>query len=379
MRRAFILYLIVVCSAILASCGKQFDDGYCAADMMYSDVPITFGTGLSVTTKGTDPYGNQDDLNTLPLSDLGVYAGFSLENTTDISTVDCTANLANAKFVRNGTDWIWRGSPNRYWPMKGYLSIFAYAPYAEEGLSKVEDYSSGMPAVYFSPRTDMVRKQTDFVISKPVYWKDKSVSDTVSLEFSHAVTCVNFVANYIGELPAPNTYMYIDSLKVKGLVGKAKLQWKDESPYYEWDLTGFGADSTYTMSVKNLEIVDQPVPHWTDYPDNRDAEDKWLNIGGVNGRMYLVPQTLSSDASIEIYWSMCTRYGSSKVVLSRFLTESRLPAGDVWNAGEFFYYYMTINLKEFSSLILNTSITDWVESGNQTDPGSAEPDHKLLF
>ena len=322
--------------------------------------PISIGvTGMQLT-RGYDP------LTTSTIADIGVFAGYSAPNQTFNASTQAASAFSNAKFSK-GADGKWHGSTPRYWPVTGSLSLFAYAPYSES-VTVASSYAGGPLAISYSPNQDMVTSQTDLSVAAPVFNKDKTAG-VQSLAFQHTTALVLFYGNYTGTPPDGTFKPQIDRIEIGGVIGTKTLTFGSSAnpDQYSWEADGtLPKDATYILYNSRNEVHNDPASY--PLPLNTDNA-AGINLSDLNGRLYMLPQTLTAQNTLKIYWSFMQKNGSSWVRVSQFVEETHLPYGEgapVWEAGKKIVYHMTLDLGSFSLAGITASVTDWIDSGNPT-------------
>lgn len=325
--------------------------------------PITLGSSISGSlTKGQPPLDNVNIIET----DIGLFAGFNVPDEPFSDTTFGNGVMSNVKFSRNATDGKWHGSTACYWPVTGSLSLFAYAPYQED-LQVSPSYAGGPLSILFSPSQSSVTYQRDFCVAAPVYNQTKT-SDAVSMSFHHTLCQIFFFASYTGT-PLNDCVLVIDEITLGGVAGTNTLTYGAQgssSEVFTWaDVSTQPRTASYTILSNELQCSPtNPVPK---YDEAKEVSDRDISITGINGRMFLIPQTLTEDNSLSITWSFMRKNGNQWQRVSQFLTETKLPyTGDapVWEAGKTMEYHMRLNLGAFADVTVSANVTDWLSAGN---------------
>ncbi len=128
--------------------------------------------------------------------------------------------FANTKVSKNaGNKWMF--DHLYYWPQTGYISFFAYSPYADQNNGiEITAEQVGPPSLsYTLPQT--VEDQPDLMIATP---KMNLFKTDVELNFSHALACISFVAS------GPN--VPIEYIGIKGIytTGELSLNMQHNKP-----------------------------------------------------------------------------------------------------------------------------------------------------
>ena len=332
--------------------------------------PITLGSSFSGSlTKGQPPLDNYN----ITTTDIGLFAGFNVPDEPFSDATFGNGVMSNVKFSRNATDEKWHGSTACYWPVDGSLSLFAYAPYQAD-LQVSPSYAGGPLSILFSPSQSSVTYQRDFCVAAPVYNHAKT-SDAVSMSFHHTLCQIFFYASYTGT-PLNDCVLVIDEITLDGVVGTSTITYgaPGSGEIFAWaDASSQPKDASYTILSNEIECSPTtPIP---EYDGTKEESERDIRITGLNGRLFLIPQTLTEDNSLSITWSFMRRNGSQWQRISQFLTETKLPyaaGAPVWEAGKTVEYHMRLNLGAFAEVSISANVTDWIPSGN---PGNARADN----
>ena len=267
----------------------------------------------------------------------------------------------------------WRCSPAAYWPFHTWLNFFAYAPYQSTEtqhpfvLFPSEDYVCGMPRLRFTPPQN-VTFQPDFCVSVPCL--DVSAADgSVLMAFHHTLTRVRFYINLKG-YKAPEYKYCITDLTIKGVASSNILTYKeDKEKPYEWDTIEASAPKTgtYHLSSAESQLTSTPLIFTNELGSEVTGLDRYTYANElVNGRLYLLPQKLTSEAKIEVVISVF-KTGSSELVSMLPPFELALPASTEWEEQKTVSYLMTINIENSKESAIEPVISDWTDSDNIHD------------
>lgn len=210
------------------------------------------------------------------------------------------------------TDGYWYPTGTYYWPAKKQLSFYAWYPSAADGMTLTDNTHPGAPVMtYIVP--DDVKKQQD-VMSAVVIGKDNpTLADgfaTTDLTFNHALSAVKFVAG--DDLPN----CVVKSIKLDGVRYKGTYTLGTDA----WTLT----DDTQAFTLRLNKVV----------AGNGGA----ITEDGKGETLFMMPQTLSDDAKIE-------------VVLNEGTADFTVGAsigGTKWEMGKTYTYHISNN---FVSLV----------------------------
>ena len=210
------------------------------------------------------------------------------------------------------TDGYWYPTGTYYWPAKKQLSFYAWYPSAADGMTLTDNTHPGAPVMtYIVP--DDVKKQQD-VMSAVVIGKDNpTLADgfaTTDLTFNHALSAVKFVAG--DDLPN----CVVKSIKLDGVRYKGTYTLGTDA----WTLT----DDTQAFTLRLNKVV----------AGNGGA----ITEDGKGETLFMMPQTLSDDAKIEVVLNDGT---------ADFTVGASI-GGTEWEMGKTYTYHISYN---FVSLI----------------------------
>ena len=253
--------------------------------------PMTRGTQISET--------NKTDMETFALS-----AYTDATGTPDF--------MYNETVTLNKDEGRWYPTGTYYWPGKKRLSFYAWFPSAADGMTLTDNTHPGAPVMtYIVP--DDVKKQQD-VMSAVVIGKDNpTLADgfaTTGLTFNHALSAVKFVAG--DDLPN----CVVKSIKLDGVRYKGTYTLGTDA----WTLT----DDTQAFTLRLNKVV----------AGNGGA----ITEDGKGETLFMMPQTLSDDAKIEVVLNDGT---------ADFTVGASI-GGTKWEMGKTYTYHISNN---FVSLV----------------------------
>lgn len=214
--------------------------------------PMTRGTQISET--------NKTDMETFALS-----AYTDATGTPDF--------MYNETVTLNKDEGRWYPTGTYYWPGKKQLSFYAWFPSAADGMTLTGNTDVGAPVITYTVPDD-VKKQQD-VMSAAAIGKDNPTADgfaTTDLTFNHALSAVKFVAG--DDLPN----CVVKSIKLDGVRYKGTYTLGTDA----WTLT----DDTQAFTLRLNKVV----------AGNGGA----ITEDGKGETLFMMPQTLSDDAKIEV-------------------------------------------------------------------------------
>lgn len=252
--------------------------------------PITRGTQISET--------NKTNMETFAISAY----------TNAIGTPDF---MYNETVTLNKDEGRWYPTGTYYWPAKKRLSFYAWFPSAADGMTLTDNTHPGAPVMtYIVP--DDVKKQQD-VMSAVVIGKDNPTVDgfaTTGLTFNHALSAVKFVAG--DDL----LNCVVKSIKLDGVRYKGTYTLGTDA----WTLT----DDTQAFTLRLNKVV----------AGNGGA----ITEDGKGETLFMMPQTLSDDAKIEVVLNDGT---------ADFTVGASI-GGTKWEMGKTYTYHISNN---FVSLV----------------------------
>lgn len=316
------------------------------------DYQSPLGFSSDVLTRGLD------DITTETLAAMGVFTYYTGD--ADFNETASPNYMYNLQYTRSASNY-WETSPPQYWPYTGKLSFFAYTPFtnATSGITvPAPGYSTGMLTIRHTPNATDLSAQCDFCVATPIMNKERT-SDAVHFRFFHTLTKVSFSGKYKGTLPS-GAVLKVEKLSLKNVIGSMTLRMTDDAVPFLWDLTSVApADyTTYTLSrSQKNELFDLALP-------SEEVEPKGINLSTLNGRLFLLPQTLTGEARLEITY-LITAGGAD----FQYTKEITLPVDPVWKAGKGVNYLFTIDVDDNlnSPIELTPAIVDWQDAGNHHD------------
>lgn len=252
--------------------------------------PMTRGTQISET--------NKTDMETFALS-----AYTDATGTPDF--------MYNETVTLNKDEGRWYPTGTYYWPGKKQLSFYAWFPSAADGMTLTGNTDVGAPVITYTVPDD-VKKQQD-VMSAAAIGKDNPTADgfaTTDLTFNHALSAVKFVAG--GDLPN----CVVKSIKLDGVRYKGTYTLGTDA----WTLT----DDTQAFTLRLNKVV----------AGNGGA----ITEDGKGETLFMMPQTLSDDAKIEVVLNDGT---------ADFTVGASI-GGTKWEMGKTYTYHISNN---FVSLV----------------------------
>lgn len=289
--------------------------------------------------------------------------------------------IRNHRFGLDGATW--RGitaaglADPVYYPLDGTLSYFCYAPYrADTGTAsdicltfepdpavtdRLPGYLPGSPLVCFTPGATPAT-QIDFIAATPLLDVDRGAG-SIALDFTrHLTTDVQFWCKYTGTLEAEEGVV-ISRIAIRDVIGSEYLYFteRDGVPGHAWCSNVSPVDggavmpvASYVLSTGSLDLITEDR-----YLDSSTA--KWVN-NTINGRLYLLPQTLPAGACLDVTYVVKNRANDSN--LDENVVSLPLSGTPDWPAGKTVRYTITVAVADRQDIGLSVSITDWANAGN---------------
>lgn len=374
--------MMVFC-LLVVSCGKQGPDKIAGAvSAPDKTAPIVYGIGMN-DTKGGDPI---DIIPDLAKVGFGVFAGYTApgENFGDGSFFH--TYLKNARIDQSADPEVWECSDPTYWPIRGRLSLFAYAPYAAcveaaDGgdvplLLPSADYDGGLARGTFTPDAN-VDAQADFCLAAPAMDKDRTAG-RIPFVFKHALTRVRFYVNAKGN-PDPRFRYGVTNIELHGIVGTNNFTYTlDPETPFVWDSISSESEreANYKFSfpdniVDSLKFITNDKAKYLSNPDvyidpDADGLSRFTYTNQLyNGRVYLLPQELTEKAGMTFIITIYTRQEIGWVPISIMSPiEVQLPSDVPWTPGKTVSYLITLDVAEIKVANIKAVVTDWMDSGN---------------
>lgn len=254
----FSIFLFLSCTDEYQSDEEQYDP-----DVINCSVHVI----EKENTRGI-PIISADDANFKSIGLMGYYTEQLYADTQNPTS----SFFPNKQITKNSSDK-WTLDKTYYWPQTGYISFFAYAPYANatNGIT-ITNTQTGAPKLSYTVPQE-VAQQPDLMISTP---KMDLFKEVVDLGFSHALACVSF------DVSGPN--VPIEYIGVKGIYTSGTLSMDMLNKEPKWSgLTDFAT------SLYKVGLVQNPV-----------ASDPSTTIMATDGYLMMLPQALGTDAAIVV-------------------------------------------------------------------------------
>lgn len=159
----------------------------------------------------------------------------------------------------------------------------------------------------------------------------------------------------------------MERITIKNIIGTKSLEFKADKPYFKWASDAEYSDAAYrtdySISRGAFQIQDEPIPTSAENPSG-------LLVSLVNGRMYLLPQTITNASSLEFVYSWNYRSGLQEIKVAQFAEEVVLPE-TLWQPSVTINYHLTIHLNGTSEIEVVKDESGWIvdwENPNAVPP-----------
>lgn len=286
---------------------------------------------LENDTKGTPAVSNLS----IQTSGFGMYAYWE-ESDAFFSSVDASRiYLENSRVKYVSGSWV----TGAYWPAGKKLNFFGYAPYqsdidATDSPIRYMDHGGGVttyPKLVVIPPED-ISKQMDLCVSSPTL--NYSASDgPVPFSFEHAMARIRIYVNINGS----GVSYKVKGLTLYGVASRNTLTFSTApgTPFV-WDACS-AADGSYVF--ESGQLLSTSIKRIADLTDETGLDRySWIHET-AEGELYLVPQTLTSYASISLEIG---EYDGDGVLVNTFDRIVSLPSGSEWLGGKTYCYKYTL-------------------------------------
>lgn len=360
-------------------------------DIAYNPVPdtsapISFSTFI-VSSKGLDPIENAS----LPAKGFGVYAYWVPAGESIGDSYKDNLYINNVKAIKDGD--LWKCSPTCYWPVANDACFFAYAPYMENPSAGSEDPTAtsltfpldsfsedGMPKGTFTQTTN-VTNQVDLCLAAPQLNLNSS-SGSVPIKLDHALSNLKFYIRIKGTKKDGTEYK-VEEMQISGLIGSNSFSFlrspAENGKAFAWDAPGESTSYDASYLLKDSGTPSHiSTGSWIKYSTEAATTDNSTLINDLNnGRLYLLPQTLTSNAKLTLTLALYKQASGSSTFtklssLQPFTID--LPSME-WKPAQTVSYYLTLDFTN-GEYYIDTEITikmeDWKPSGNNHNEETIE-------
>lgn len=358
--------LSVICLPLvlcIVSCGKSGLEPYVDSSSLVPEPDTCSPISVYADVQGTRALDPIQDLTTLESQHFDVSAVWNYNALPENKWY-----LKQQEVSKQGTDWV--TTPMSYWTVTGNLSFFMYAPSKRQTGTTLTFNAepTGMPSVSYTPLSRNVSRQFDLCLARPVFNKTRG-SGAVPAEFYHTLTQVWFDMNWTGSLPNASYYVLIDQIQLKNVIGTKKVYYSENAPYYSWQPDSeCTADSTFTLSRSTngeLKTTYQTPGIWASGTLPNLTDGVFVTVQNSAGRLYLLPQRITTSAVISVTYGFYRKVGSSNILVSSFTKEMNIPADFDWLPNKSYHFQITVDVGESSPVTMpGYVIYDWENSGS---------------
>ena len=331
MKLRHIISLLLFCS-LLVSCGKE--------TIVDIDQPISFSADVSTETKAIKP---NDPTVLLTVGNKASI--FATRVYADVPEPVFTNRILTCDEVPNQST---PTDPVEYWKDNGDYYFSAVYPFNQD---IVIDNTYKLNVSY------QAGNNTDMMVARA--YRDAAVSkDPVNLTFKHTTAAVRFL---FGKSSSSDADQYqLTSFRLENFIPSGSFSMLTQvagSP------TITSSDWTVQSSYSNLFswTADTPSERKTiTHPTNVDNPDGYTPMGWY----YMVPQTLSTNASVRFSVSYNNGTPVETVLNIYGATDQTSESGTAWAPNQVYNYFITLNQ---SGLDLTVRAVPWDEVQVTTD------------
>ncbi|MGL5636129.1 MAG: fimbrillin family protein [Bacteroidales bacterium] len=203
-------------------------------------MPVGFGVQVD-QTKGSLALSKDQVLS------MGV---FSLYTATPFPVAGYARQMENILVHRPDKDKVFTYSPISYWPESGYLSFFAYSPFAstDNGIESPRLTSDGYMQLDFQPVED-VSKQADLMAA--VNLNRERTTQMVDLPLKHILSAIQFKGSTSVE--TSNYKVRVLEIELTNLINKGTFTYSASAT--EW-LLNPDLKQSFKLSVDDKTLLD---------------------------------------------------------------------------------------------------------------------------
>lgn len=254
-------------------------------------------------TRGTQVTGGAQ------VDEFSVSAAILDANVFEPETLDV---MYNVKVAKDNASSTWTTGTPYYWPTGKKLTFFAWYPYNSKNLTIPKDNNVKDTKLFYEI-PEQVADQEDFMMANSY---EVSETSSVPIFFRHMLTAVKFKTS--NNIPACT----VKSISLKGVKYKGYHNWQaHNSIILSWNPDADTRDFTL------------------DFPNGKEvAENTETELTGKGETFFMMPQTLSDDAKIEVVLNDGT---------ADFTVGASI-GGTKWEMGKTYTYHISNN---FVSLV----------------------------
>jgi len=275
-------------------------------------------------------------------------------------------------------------SPICYWPTKGWVNFFAYAPYSSshsEFCNPLNNHDEGYPVIEYTVGSNVTNQQ-DLMVSEAL--KQVGTSDCVNFDFKHALTKVGVEA-YLDSNCGSQYQVIITKVEFKKIKdhGKFRYAYLADSDHNKWwcDVDGhqtynvgvcddwsiFGDADVAAATEADPDFIWWPTrPHGTTvHHYNGDCYDR---VNAYNQYLLAIPQCFDHSCGAELVVTYVI-YNKITCVSTYYEAEISLNDTQCWEPGFCIDYVICIELNAVSFDACVTPWEDCIEVHETVSPG----------
>lgn len=269
MRKSFCILLVVMCAAFagLAACDRDLNE---KREQQVMAVGFDLGNDdieapKAVATRGTA-------LTTSNLQNFSVFASYSPTGVYNAAT-----DLPNFMYRQRValSSGAWNYTPLKYWPLRGSVSYFAYAPEGAGSFSS--NTQPGLPKWTCNISSDVLAQQ-DLLVAQPLYNQTRTTS-RVHFRFAHVLSAVGFQARLAASV-STGSVVSIQQISLTNLCSAGTYQ-------SSWTLNE-SQKSSYSLTVANSCLNGQALTLTN------------VNPAVDNALLMLLPQSIGNDVQLTV-------------------------------------------------------------------------------
>lgn len=373
------LSIIALAALAFVGCSKVTPESPKTVDAKEKDVPIEFNAvNYLNTTKalssGTTFYTG---------GKFGVYSVFSGNSFSTLGADDAAMYFSNKEVARNSSE-IWTfTNTSYYWPKTGKLSFFAYFPKMEDSdvdlandgkitfadytvASSIEDQAAKISDTYDYDNNDLMI--ADAVTNKEANHTG-GITDRVQLTFHHKLAKIKFSAKMSEKATIDNDLQFkivVKSINVTKFGTKA-----------DYDGSAWGGIKNSNNEIEAMDSGDFETKEkvggtaaGNDFANDATAleKDTYKVFGNA---LYVMPQTLSDDTTVQIKYDVYAVKTSTKkiisltentktVALNNFKSTQNSATTDIseWKINKIYNYRFTIDAFA-DEILFDPVVVDW--------------------
>lgn len=275
-----------------------------------------------------------------------------------------TPYLDNRKVVYDSGEDIWECDPKAWWLLGKQISFFAYAPWTDDlAVFKFATDGTALLRGEFAQNDDP-ELQPDFLVAAPAL--DKLMTGgPVPLTFKHALSNIRICLNITGDTEGHK--FKLKSMSLGGVAGSGKFSYNTSAGGFTWDEIPRSdlsvRNKTYNLSIADGTLQDTWIKHVNELTTETGLDRYvWVNdVTGGKGELMLLPQPLTSITELTMNLDAYKDDGMGNWVYDSTEAPFRLilPAETSWEAGNIYYYTITLDVTHRYIIQFGITIQPW--------------------